>query len=201
MATVTAVLGIAGGFFTVYDRMTRPSVDLELLLPYQGWEIRAQNTGRALAKQVRVAMVSWQHGALAPQVRQSSPLHDLVPGGVALVRIDVRFGSNSPGDSDYQRDSAARSLSGYILATCEGCPNPRAWAFYIPTENHHDKWRRMSTGKGVSWPIVEFSYPERLPFLNDCVDYPARVCVTEREPAWTSQSGSSQKGGVRAWPE
>jgi hypothetical protein len=198
---LATVVGIAGGLFTLYDHMTRPRLDLELLRLYQGWEIRIRNTGRALARQVRLSIVSWQHGGPAPEVRESHAIHELVPGADIILHIDVRLGSAKRDDVEYIEYLQNVSISGYLLATCEGCSRPRARAFYVPGNNDDQKSHHFFPWRDGVWPTAEFNYPTKLPFVSDCVDHPKGVCADEHHPRWTPDTGPSRKNGVPAWPE
>lgn len=189
-----AIVGIMGGLFALYDRATRPSLDLELLLPISGWEVLLRNVGATSARQIRLGVVVWRNadGAPGPDVRRSYAVHDLGPGGdAATVRIEVVADAEDPAYRTYR---ATLSTSGYVVVSCDRCPVPRAWAFHIPGSGEHDKQTRFFPWSNVRWPVVEFTYPARAPRLYDCVDYPRGVC-NGRLGTWYAESGSSRPVG------
>lgn len=197
LALVATTVVIAVGIFTLYDRATRPVLDAELVILYTGWEVMVRNIGATSAKQVRVGVVAWRNGGVpAADVRKSYGVHDLAPGADAAVRIEVVADSDDP---TYRTYRARFSTSGYVVVTCEKCTAPRAWAFHIPGSEEGTK-RELFSVNGGRWPIAEFRYPSRAPFLNDCVDYPSGVCNGERTPSWDPKSGSSRKDGVLPTP-
>jgi hypothetical protein len=199
IAIAATLLGIAGGVLAIYDRAKRPELELELMLPYTGWEVMVRNTGAALAKEITVGVVAWRNQGDAPaaDVRKSYSVHDLAPGADSALRIEVIADWDDP---QYQAYRAGLSTSGYIVAACDGCSEPKAWAFYVPGNNDVAKDRRYFWSRGHSWPIARFKYPNKAPKLYDCVDFPGGVCSDEHNLVWDAKHGSKNKNGITPRP-
>jgi hypothetical protein len=68
-------------------------------------------------------------------------------------------------------------ISGYFAVSCNTCPRPRAWAFYVPPSDGIIKMAQ--THDTTLWPSMEFLYPEDKPTVSACVDFPKGVCPAD----------------------
>ena len=192
------IIGVVGGILAIYDRVTRPYLELELLIPITGWEVSLRNSGRTSAKEVRIGVIAWRNssGAPAPDVRKSYGIHNLAPGAAAAVPIEVVADSNDP---EYRIYRAKLSTSGYIVATCESCTTPRAGASYIP--GSEEPWGRngLSTDRAAG-PVRSLTTHIGRRSCMTVFDHPRGVCARETGPRWNPESGSQRHDGVLPTP-
>jgi len=66
LGIIATIVGIIGGAYAIYERWTRPLLELELLIPYTGWEVSVKNAGASIAKQVRLGVVVGATSACQP---------------------------------------------------------------------------------------------------------------------------------------
>lgn len=200
LGLVTTAIAIAVGSIAIYEHVKAPLLGLELMRPYTGWEVSIKNTGTAVAKQVHIGVVVWRmNGAPAADVRHSYRIEDLPPNTQSSIRVEVFSDWHDP---KYLEEISRDSRSGYIVVSCDGCRKPRAWAFYIPGTEEHEKERTFFRQNSIRWPTVEFRYPDRVPFLGNCVNYPRGVCESENHSygMWNADTGSSEHDGTVATP-
>jgi hypothetical protein len=196
LGLVAAAIGITVGIFAIYEHLKSPSLALELMIPYTGWEVSVKNTGSSTAKQVHVGVVIWRNsGVPAADIRESYRIEDLPPGAQSSIPVEVISNSH---DFEYLEKNARESRSGYIVVSCDGCRRPRARAFYIPGTNDYEKEKNFFPYRGGLWPTIDFRYPDRTPFLNDCVNYPQGVCGPGQQ--WNAEAKSLPHSGIVVTP-
>lgn len=116
---------------------------------------------------VYVDVLSWQHGAPGPEIRETCPVRDLIPDADFTFNVKLQA---LQGPWEYIENRLQQPTSGYIAATCSNCDHPKAWAFYVPGQGSKEE---ESFLKVDPWPMVEFGYQWHKPRVRECAPIPS----------------------------
>jgi hypothetical protein len=127
-----------------------PELVVELRRSYtSGFEIRVLNVGEGIAENISLDIASWADSAPAPTLKVSKSLRNLVGGMDSSIDVGL-----FELDNDFR---PYNSHSGYIVATCSRCGQPKAWWFYFKSDV-----RLNQMGKLLE--LHEFEYLQEQPF-------------------------------------
>jgi len=172
----TASIGFARG----------PDLQLALLSTATALDLQITNVGEETARDIRVTGVAWQIHAPTQAFHKVYSVQEVHSQSAASLYNGSNSETRSEGIWKIWDKIDRRPISGYFTITCQNCLNYRAWAF-----------NGSAPGQFVSWPLVEFKYPEDTPRIGQCVDYPSGSCGPS-DQIWTSGHSGKQPGASPA---
>lgn len=180
----------------------KPSLRVELRLLISGFELRVVNESEVLTQGINVDVASWQVGSPGVEFSKSYPVRDLGPWADFVIH-DV-FGTPPGGSREspglFWRE-AHGPISGYFSVSCNTCPRPRGWAFYVPPRGQiNPEESELSKGmearyggESSPWPLAEFLYPDDKPGIGRCVNFPIGACYPKYRPVWHPHASESRQ--------